>query len=42
MVSIPSGEFIMGRDSGRNDERPAHRVYLDAFELDRYDVTDAQ
>jgi formylglycine-generating enzyme required for sulfatase activity len=42
MVSIPSGEFIMGSDSGRNDERPAHRVYLDAFELDRYEVTNAQ
>ncbi|MBM4461073.1 MAG: formylglycine-generating enzyme family protein [Chloroflexi bacterium] len=42
MVAIPAGEFIMGSDAGRADERPAHRVYLDAFELDRYEVTNAQ
>jgi formylglycine-generating enzyme required for sulfatase activity len=42
MVSIQAGEFIMGSDAGRDDERPAHRVYLDAYELDRYEVTNAQ
>ena len=42
MVAIPAGEFIMGSEDGRDDERPAHRVYLDAFELDRYEVTNAQ
>ena len=42
MVAIPGGEFIMGSDAGRDDERPAHTVYLDAYELDRYEVTNAQ
>jgi formylglycine-generating enzyme required for sulfatase activity len=42
MISIPAGEFIMGSEIGRDDERPAHRVYLDAYELDRYEVTNAQ
>ena len=41
-VAIPAGEFIMGSETGRDDERPAHRVYLDAYELDRYEVTNAQ
>ena len=42
MVAIPAGEFVMGSDTGRADERPAHTVYLDAYELDRYEVTNAQ
>jgi formylglycine-generating enzyme required for sulfatase activity len=42
MVRVPAGEFIMGSQAGRDDERPAHRVYLDAYELDRYEVTNAQ
>ncbi len=41
-VTIPAGEFIMGSEAGRDDERPAHLVYLDAYELDRYEVTNAQ
>ncbi len=42
MVAIPAGEFIMGSDTGRADEQPAHSVYLDAYEMDRYEVTNAQ
>jgi formylglycine-generating enzyme required for sulfatase activity len=41
-VRIPAGEFVMGSDSGRPDERPPRLVYLDAFEIDRYEVTNAQ
>ena len=41
MVYVPAGEFIMG--SGEADaERPVHTVYLDAFYIDRYEVTNAQ
>ena len=42
VVSIPAGEFSMGSDTGRDDERPPRLVYVDAFELDRYEVTNAQ
>jgi len=39
MVLIPEGEFTMGSEFGDVDERPVHRVYLDAFYLDKYEVT---
>jgi len=42
VVCIPAGEFIMGSDNARSDERPQHQVYLDAFAVDRYKVTNAQ
>jgi sulfatase modifying factor 1 len=42
MVYIPTGEFIMGCDTAHEDERPERQVYLDAFELDRYEVTNVQ
>lgn len=44
MVEIPAGEFIMGLDGMRalEGERPAHRVWLDAFAIDQYEVTTAQ
>lgn len=42
MVLIPAGTYVIGRDEGPQDERPAHRVALDAFWLDRYEVTNAE
>jgi formylglycine-generating enzyme len=36
---IPQGWFLMGDDAGLEDERPAHRVWVDAFELAVYPVT---
>ena len=39
MVLIPAGEFTMGRDSGRRDETPAHKLFLPAFYIDRNLVT---
>ena len=41
MVLLPAGEFTMGDDRGPEDERPAHRVKLDAFYIDKYEVTQA-
>jgi formylglycine-generating enzyme required for sulfatase activity len=41
-ASFPAGWFVMGSDEGRTDEQPVHRVFLDAFRLDRYEVTNAQ
>jgi iron(II)-dependent oxidoreductase len=38
---VPAGEFIMGDDNGSADEKPAHRVYLDAFYIGKYPITNA-
>jgi formylglycine-generating enzyme len=35
---VPAGEYIMGCDSGRDEERPAHRVWVDAFAMAIYQV----
>ncbi|HPL82143.1 MAG TPA: SUMF1/EgtB/PvdO family nonheme iron enzyme, partial [Anaerolineaceae bacterium] len=42
MVFVPEGIFIMGSDDGYNDERPVREVYLDAYWIDKYEVTNAQ
>ena len=42
MVSIPAGEFTMGSQDGDVDERPAHKVQVNAFSMDVYEVTVGQ
>jgi formylglycine-generating enzyme required for sulfatase activity len=42
MVEIPAGEFRMGSDDGADDEKPAHAVYLDAFEVAKHPLTNLQ
>ena len=46
MVGVPAGEFTMGSADGAPDawdwEKPQHTVYLDAFYVDKYEVTNAQ
>jgi formylglycine-generating enzyme required for sulfatase activity len=39
MLLIPAGDFMMGSTEGGADEKPVHRVSLDAFYLDKYEVT---
>lgn len=40
---VPAGEFIMGDDkSNRSDEKPVHKVYLDAYYIGKYPVTNAE
>jgi formylglycine-generating enzyme required for sulfatase activity len=39
MVLIPAGPFIMGSDKGRENEKPVRTVYLPAFYIDIYEVT---
>jgi formylglycine-generating enzyme len=51
MAPIPAGEFWMGRvhyflidevgwlERDRRDDLPAHKVYVDAFTMDKYEVT---
>jgi len=41
MVYVPAGEFTMGSNDGDSDEKPVHTVYLDAFWIDKYEVTNA-
>ena len=36
---VPAGAFLMGSETGQDDERPVHRVHVDAFELSIYPVT---
>jgi formylglycine-generating enzyme required for sulfatase activity len=40
MVLIPAGEFTMGSDRGI--ERPPHTVFVEAFEIDVFEVTNEQ
>ena len=42
MVLIPAGEFQMGSNNGLHNERPVHTVYVDAFYMDKYEVTNAK
>jgi len=39
MVLVTAGEFTMGSDTGEEDEKPAHKVYLDDYYIDKYEVT---
>ena len=42
MVRIPGGTFRMGSDNHYPEEKPAHRVSVDAFWIDRTPVTNGQ
>jgi len=46
MVYVPTGEFLMGSadsdKAAQSDEKPQHTVYVDAFWIDRTEVTNAQ
>ncbi len=39
MVLVPAGEFMMGSMDGDPDEKPAHRIHVDGFYMDKYEVT---
>jgi iron(II)-dependent oxidoreductase len=44
MVTVPAGEFLMGGDPHHDEdagpqEQPQHRVFLDAFAIDQYEVS---
>jgi formylglycine-generating enzyme required for sulfatase activity len=42
MVYIPAGSFQMGSDDGNASEKPMHRVILDAYYIDQYEVTNTR
>jgi formylglycine-generating enzyme required for sulfatase activity len=45
MMFVPAGDFTMGSSDvdkvSQSDEKPQHTVYLDAFWIDRFEVTNA-
>jgi formylglycine-generating enzyme required for sulfatase activity len=41
LVYVPAGPFLMGSPSGYGDEQPQHTVTLDAFWIDRTEVTNS-
>lgn len=41
-VLVPAGAFTMGSAKGAADEKPEHRVSGAAFEMDRFEVTNAR
>ena len=42
MVVVPAGEFTMGSATGDSDEQPEHKVHVDSFSMDLYEVTVGQ
>src|ERR1035438_10642387 len=46
MRNIPEGWFLMGTPDaiggGRDDEKPAHRVWVDSFELAAFQTTNEE
>lgn len=39
MVHVPGGDFMMGDDNGDELQRPAHKVTVRPFYIDKYEVT---
>ncbi|MDE0087088.1 MAG: formylglycine-generating enzyme family protein [Candidatus Poribacteria bacterium] len=42
LILIPGGTFTMGNEKRAPDERPTHKVYLDAYYISKYEVTNAE
>ncbi len=42
MRRVPAGWFTMGSNFGEANEKPRHRVYVDAFYMDTFEVTNSQ
>src|ERR1035441_706273 len=42
LARIPAGWFQMGCDTGQDNEKPVHRVWVDEFRLAVFQVTNAE
>jgi serine/threonine-protein kinase len=42
LVSIPGGTFTMGRNEGRDEEKPEHQVTVNPFMMDKTEVTNEE
>lgn len=41
-ILIPEGDFLMGSENGAANERPIHRVWVDAYAIAKYPVTNRE
>lgn len=41
-AAIPGGVFMMGKEDGKKDEKPRHRVSLEGFQMSRTEITNRQ
>jgi eukaryotic-like serine/threonine-protein kinase len=45
-VTVPAGDFLMGSvdsdNQANNDTKPQHKVYLDSYQIGKYEVTNTQ
>jgi eukaryotic-like serine/threonine-protein kinase len=42
MVAIPGGTFMMGRNDGRENERPPNAVTVRPFKMDKFEITNGE
>ena len=42
LITIAEGEFQMGCEQGREDEKPVHSVWVDEFDMGAYAVTNSE
>ncbi|HEX6504918.1 MAG TPA: SUMF1/EgtB/PvdO family nonheme iron enzyme [Terriglobales bacterium] len=42
LVTVPAGSFLMGCDTGQDNERPVHRVWCETFLMATCQVTNAE
>ena len=42
MITIPAGQFTMGSKYGDLEEQPVHKVFLDSYQIGKYEVTVGQ
>jgi formylglycine-generating enzyme len=42
IVVVPGGWFMMGSEQGQENERPCHRVWVDAFGIGKYPVRNCE
>jgi formylglycine-generating enzyme len=42
VVLIPAGSFLMGSDQGQENELPVHHVWIDAFAIGKFPVTNRE
>ncbi len=42
MVEVPGGTFMMGREDGRDNERPENAVTVPSFKMDKFEITNGE